>query len=295
MDFVTFGREPVINTPSVDWFALSPSLAALVAAAICLLSGAFMPRWILRPFAAFFCALGFIGGGVLALLVYIETPARQRRGRRRDLPRPLRRLHADHHHGRRPAHRVRLVLGPHAPGPHRRVLRASGHGRSGHGLPRPVGQPDDALPRSRVVLGLPLHPLRDRDRPRRLARGRAQVPDHRRNGLGRPALRVGADLRRDRGARLLGDRRRHAHPEPVGRPAPARGAGDAARRARVQVVGRAVPHVDAGRLRGRSDARHGLHGRGDEDSRARPHVPRARWSRSRRSATCGRSRSRCWP
>ena len=33
-----------------------------------------MPRWILRPFAAFFCALGFIGGGVLALLVYIETP-----------------------------------------------------------------------------------------------------------------------------------------------------------------------------------------------------------------------------
>ena len=64
----------MIDTPSVDWFALSPSLAALVAAAICLLSGAFMPRWILRPFAAFFCALGFIGGGALALLVYIETP-----------------------------------------------------------------------------------------------------------------------------------------------------------------------------------------------------------------------------
>ena len=64
----------MINTPSVDWFALSPSLAALGAAAICLLSGAFMPRWILRPFAAFFCALGFIGGGALALLLYIETP-----------------------------------------------------------------------------------------------------------------------------------------------------------------------------------------------------------------------------
>ena len=64
----------MIDTPNVDWFALSPSLTALGAAAICLLSGAFVPRWILRPFAAFFCALGFIGGGVFALLVYIETP-----------------------------------------------------------------------------------------------------------------------------------------------------------------------------------------------------------------------------
>src|SRR6476469_1010751 len=64
----------MIDTPSVDWFALSPSLATLGAAAICLLSGAFMPRWILRPFAAFFCARGVIGGGLLALLLYIETP-----------------------------------------------------------------------------------------------------------------------------------------------------------------------------------------------------------------------------
>jgi NADH-quinone oxidoreductase subunit N len=64
----------MIDTPSVDWFALSPSLATLGAAAICLLSGAFMPRWILRPFAAFVCALGFIGGGALAVLVYIKSP-----------------------------------------------------------------------------------------------------------------------------------------------------------------------------------------------------------------------------
>ena len=64
----------MIDTPSVDWFALSPALATLGAAAICLLSGAFVPRWILRPFAAFFCALGFIGGGALAILLYIETP-----------------------------------------------------------------------------------------------------------------------------------------------------------------------------------------------------------------------------
>src|SRR6476619_4425077 len=64
----------MIDTPSVDWFAISPSLATLGAAAICLLSGAFMPRWILRPFAAFFCALGFIVGTALATLVYIQTP-----------------------------------------------------------------------------------------------------------------------------------------------------------------------------------------------------------------------------
>ena len=64
----------MIDTPSVDWFALSPSLATLGAAAICLLSGAFVPSWILRPFAAFFCALGFMASGALAILIYIETP-----------------------------------------------------------------------------------------------------------------------------------------------------------------------------------------------------------------------------
>jgi len=64
----------VIDTPSVDWFAISPSLVALGAAAICLLSGVFVPQWLLRPFAAFVAALGFIGAGVMAALVYIESP-----------------------------------------------------------------------------------------------------------------------------------------------------------------------------------------------------------------------------
>ena len=44
---------------------------------------------------------------------------------------------------------------------------------------------------------------------------------------------------------------------------------DDPRRARLQGLGRAVPHVDAGRLRGRADAGDGVHGRGDEDRRAR--------------------------
>src|SRR6266498_4949228 len=64
----------MIDTPSVDWFALSPSLVALSAAAICLLSAVLTPRWLLRPFAAFVCALGFVGGLVTAALVYWKSP-----------------------------------------------------------------------------------------------------------------------------------------------------------------------------------------------------------------------------
>ena len=67
----------MIDTPSVDWFALSPSLVALGAAAICLLSAVLTPRWLLRPFAAFICALGFIAGIVMASLVYWKSPDAQ--------------------------------------------------------------------------------------------------------------------------------------------------------------------------------------------------------------------------
>jgi len=64
----------MIQTPSVDWFALSPTLVALGTAAICLLSAVLTPRWLLRPFAAFVCALGFVGGLVTAALVYWKSP-----------------------------------------------------------------------------------------------------------------------------------------------------------------------------------------------------------------------------
>jgi NADH-quinone oxidoreductase subunit N len=67
----------MIETPSVDWFALSPSLVALAAAAICLLSAVFAPRWLLRPFAAFICALGFIGAFVAAAILYWKSPDAQ--------------------------------------------------------------------------------------------------------------------------------------------------------------------------------------------------------------------------
>jgi NADH-quinone oxidoreductase subunit N len=67
----------MIDTPSVDWFALSPSLVALVAAAICLLSAVLVPRWLLRPLAAFICALGFIGAFVMAAFLYWKSPDAQ--------------------------------------------------------------------------------------------------------------------------------------------------------------------------------------------------------------------------
>ena len=64
----------MINTPSVDWFALSPSLVALGAAALCLLAAVLVPSWLLRPLAAFTCALGFVGAFVTASLVYWKSP-----------------------------------------------------------------------------------------------------------------------------------------------------------------------------------------------------------------------------
>ena len=64
----------MIHTPSVDWFALAPSLVTLGAAAICLLSAVLTPRWLLRPFAAFVCAAGFLGGAAAAAVVYWKSP-----------------------------------------------------------------------------------------------------------------------------------------------------------------------------------------------------------------------------
>ncbi len=64
----------MIQTPSVDWFALSPSLVALGAAALCLLIAVLVPKWLLRPLAAFTCALGFSGSLAAAVLVYVKSP-----------------------------------------------------------------------------------------------------------------------------------------------------------------------------------------------------------------------------
>ena len=64
----------MIDTPSVDWFALSPSLALLGAAGVALLGAVLVPRAWIRPLAAFACAAGFVGAFVAAVLLYWKSP-----------------------------------------------------------------------------------------------------------------------------------------------------------------------------------------------------------------------------
>jgi NADH-quinone oxidoreductase subunit N len=60
--------------PTVDWFALSPSLALLAAAALALLAAVFVPVVARRIVAAVTAALGFVAAGVFAGLLFSETP-----------------------------------------------------------------------------------------------------------------------------------------------------------------------------------------------------------------------------
>ena len=160
--------------------------------------------------------------------------------RRLDEPRPARRTRAAHPRRDRRRDRLRL-LGRAATRWSGRVLRTRDRCGRRHGLLRERGEPDDAVPGARVVLALPLCPRRHRHRPGDLARGRPEVRDRGRLRLGGAALRLGARLRGDRQARLLGDR----GGERVERRVPRRGLGDDPRRAHVQDLGGALPHVDA--------------------------------------------------
>jgi NADH-quinone oxidoreductase subunit N len=64
----------VIAKPAVDWFAISPSLALLGAAGVALLGAVFVPRSVVRILSAVACALGFVGAGVAAGLLYWKSP-----------------------------------------------------------------------------------------------------------------------------------------------------------------------------------------------------------------------------
>ena len=64
-------------------------------------------------------------------------------------------------------------------------------------------------------------------------------------------------------------------------------------RPRVQGVGRAVPPVDAGRLRGRPDADHRVHGGGDEGGGVRGPAAAVRRGADQRGDRRGRRRWRC--
>jgi NADH-quinone oxidoreductase subunit N len=63
----------MIDTPSVDWLALSPTVALLGAAGVALLS-ALLPDWMRKPVAAAAAILGFVLAAILAGYVFEESP-----------------------------------------------------------------------------------------------------------------------------------------------------------------------------------------------------------------------------
>jgi NADH-quinone oxidoreductase subunit N len=67
----------VIDTPSIDWLALSPVLAPLAGAGVALLLSVVLPYGVRRAVAAFFAALGLLVGLILAAYVYWKSPDAQ--------------------------------------------------------------------------------------------------------------------------------------------------------------------------------------------------------------------------
>ena len=65
----------MIDTPSVDWFALSPTLALLAASGVSLLATVFVPRWLEKGTTATVTFAGFAAAAVLAGFVYAESPS----------------------------------------------------------------------------------------------------------------------------------------------------------------------------------------------------------------------------
>jgi NADH-quinone oxidoreductase subunit N len=63
-----------IQTPSIDWFALSPSLILLGASAACLLAAVLLPRRSRHVFTAWVAGGAFVGAFVAAALLYAKSP-----------------------------------------------------------------------------------------------------------------------------------------------------------------------------------------------------------------------------
>ena len=262
-----------IATPQVDWLALSPALALLAAAAVCLLGAVLVPSAARRVFS------------VVDRRRRLHHRRRPRRGRLRPLPEQTA---ADRRvddaatgwprspRSSSPASASLAVLvswgdrrRDHV-GEYYALLAAAGGGMAFFVSRR---EPDDAVPRARVVLDRALHPRRARHAPEGVARGGAEVP----RSSAASARRSCCSARRSPTApRASSASTRSATATGRRRLALRRRDGDDHRRARVQGVGRPVPHVDAGRLRGRADARDRVHVGRDEGRGARRHAARAR-------------------
>ena len=84
----------MIDKPHVDWFAISPSLSLLAAAALLLMVAVFVPVGPRRAVAAFIGLAGFVTAFVFAVLVDVRSPVRDDDHRRFAVPRPLGRARA---------------------------------------------------------------------------------------------------------------------------------------------------------------------------------------------------------
>ena len=64
----------MIDTPSVDWLALAPTLALLGASGFALLATVFVPDWMRRTVGAVAAFVGFVVAAVFAGILFAETP-----------------------------------------------------------------------------------------------------------------------------------------------------------------------------------------------------------------------------
>ena len=130
---------------------------------------------------------------------------------------------------------------------------------------------------------------RDRHRPDRVARGGAQVPGRRLLRLGGAALRLRARLRGDQAASAsTRSPRASARTASTATWLLVLGLALIIAGLGFQVLGRAVPHVDARRLRGRAETRHGLHVGRDEGGGDRARAGACSRAASRRTRASGR-------
>ncbi len=153
-------REPVIDTPSVDWFALSPPIALLAAAGLALLS-ALLPEWMRKAVSATAALAGFVVAAALAVYLFEEssTPETLLNG---SMTRDQLAAMAQAILGVTGAAVVLASWGERRRTNHAEYYALLATAGAGHGVLRERRQPHDALPRARVVLALPLHPRRDR-------------------------------------------------------------------------------------------------------------------------------------